>query len=76
MSKMSPVEQAKIKLIMGDPVLWAKAFVVAMDPKTKKYGPWTARDYQAEILRNRDLRKVYRMGRRLGKTCPLTVKTY
>ena len=57
----------QLQAIMSDPVLWAKAFVVAMNPETKKFGPWIARDYQAEILRNRDVRKVYRMGRRLGK---------
>lgn len=57
----------QLQIIMNDPVLWAKAFVVAMNPETKKFGPWIARDYQAEILRNRDVRKVYRMGRRLGK---------
>lgn len=67
-TKISPVEAEKIKAVLKDPVLWAKAFVVAMNPQTKKYGPWIARDYQAEILRNRDIRKVYRMGRRLGKT--------
>lgn len=68
--KMSAIESEKIKAIMKDPVLWAKAFVVAMNPETKKYGPWIARDYQAEILRDRGLRKVYRMGRRLGKVLP------
>lgn len=66
--KLSPVEAEKLKIIMKDPVLWAKAFIIAMNPETKKYGPWIARDYQAEILRNRDVRKVYRMGRRLGKS--------
>ena len=66
-TKMSPVEVEKVKAVLKDPVLWAKAFVVAMNPETKKYGPWIARDYQAELLRNRDIRKAYRMGRRLGK---------
>ena len=72
--KISPVEAEKVKAVLRDPVLWAKAFVVAMNPETKKYGPWIARDYQAEILRNRDIRKVYRMGRRLGKCLPGWVK--
>lgn len=66
--KLSPVEAEKLKVILRDPVLWAKAFIVARNPETKKDGPWIARDYQAEILRNRDVRKVYRMGRRLGKS--------
>lgn len=66
--EISAVQRAKLEAIMKDPVLWAKAFVIVQDPITKKYGPWIARDYQAECLRNRDLRKVYRFGRRLGKT--------
>lgn len=66
--KLSPVEAEKLKIIMKDPVLWAKAFIVARNPVNGKYEPWIARDYQAECLRNRDVRKVYRMGRRLGKT--------
>lgn len=66
--KLSEVEKKKLQIIFKDPVLWAKAFVVAVNPETKKTGPWIARDYQAEILRNRDVRKVYRMGRRLGKS--------
>lgn len=72
--KISPIEAEKIKAVLRDPVLWAKAFVVAMNPETKRYGPWIARDYQAEILRNRDIRKVYRMGRRLGKCLPGWIK--
>lgn len=65
--EISPVQRAKLEAIMKDPVLWAKAFVIVQDPITKKYGPWIARDYQAECLRSRALRKVYRFGRRLGK---------
>ena len=65
---LTEVEKKKLQIIFKDPVLWAKAFVVAVNPETKKTGPWIARDYQAEILRNRDVRKVYRMGRRLGKS--------
>ena len=65
---LSPVEQAKLARIMADPVLWAKAFVVSNNAATKKYGPWEARDYQAEMLRDNSLRKVYRCGRRTGKT--------
>lgn len=49
---------------MSDPVIWAKAFLVSNNAVTKKYGPWEARDYQAEMLRDRSLRKVYRCGRR------------
>ena len=64
MAQMSPVELAKLKKIMSDPVIWARAFLVSNDAATKKYGPWEARDYQAEMLRDRSLKKVYRCGRR------------
>ena len=49
---------------MSDPVLWARAFLISNNAATKKYGPWEARDYQAEMLRDHSLRKVYRCGRR------------
>ena len=49
---------------MADPVLWAKAFVVSNDATAKKVGPWKARDYQEEMLRDKSLYKVYRCGRR------------
>ena len=68
MARLSPVEQAKLKKIFADPVLWAKAFVRTYDAGTKKHGSWIARDYQAEMLRDPSLRKVYRLGRRCGKS--------
>ena len=49
---------------MSDPVLWARAFLISNDAATKKKGPWKARDYQEEMLRDNSLRKVYRCGRR------------
>ena len=49
---------------MSDPVLWAQAFLISNDAATKTHGPWKARGYQAEMLRDRSLRKVYRCGRR------------
>ena len=64
MAKLSPIERAKLKKIFADPVLWAKAFVRTYDAGTKKHGPWTARSYQEEMLRDFSLRKVYRLGRR------------
>jgi hypothetical protein len=74
MSKqLSPVEQAKLKKIMEDPVLWARAFLITNDPKTKRSGPWTARQYQAETLRDKSLRVVLRWGRRCGKTDVMVV---
>ena len=53
---------------MADPVLWAKAFVISNDALAKKVGPWKARDYQEEMLRDKSLYKVYRCGRRIGKS--------
>ena len=37
------------------------------DNALKKYTPWTARWYQAEMLRDKSRKKVYRCGRRTGK---------
>lgn len=59
---------------MSDPVKWAAAFLVAMDAKTKKPGPWTARDYQIEMLHDKSVRKVYRCGRRIGKSETMIVE--
>lgn len=66
--KLSPIEEAKLRAILADPVEWAKAFVVSNDAASKKYGPWVARDYQEEMLRDPSLKKVYRCGRRTGKS--------
>lgn len=72
--KLSPIEEAKLKKIMDDPVLWAKAFIQARNPATMKTGPWIARKYQVEMMHDDSLRKVYRMGRRLGKTDTMCVE--
>lgn len=58
---------------MADPVLWAKAFLRINNPKTKKLEPWSARDYQEEMLRDDGTRVVYRLGRRCGKTESMVV---
>lgn len=63
-AKLTPVEIEKLKQIKNDPVLWARTFIRISDPKTKKIRPWEARDYQAEMLRDRSVRKVYQCGRR------------
>lgn len=68
MANLSPVEKAKLKKIFSDPVLWAKCFLISNDAVTRKKGPWVARDYQKEMLRDRSIRKVYRCARRLGKS--------
>ena len=71
--KLSPIEEAKLKKIMADPVLWAQAFLITNDAAAKKYGPWKARDYQIEMLHDKSVRKVYRLGRRCGKTETMVV---
>ena len=67
-NNLSPVELAKLKRIHEDPALWAKAYLVTYDAIQKKDVPWTARWYQAEMMRDKSTRKVYRCGRRTGKT--------
>ena len=67
LTKLSPVELAKLKQITDDAVLWAKVFVKTFDPIQKKIVPWTARWYQVEMLRDKSLKKVYRCGRRTGR---------
>ena len=68
--QLSKVELEKLKQIQDDPVLWAKIYLTTYDSSTKKYVPWTARWYQAEMLRDKSRRKVYRCGRRTGKLLP------
>ena len=67
LTKLSPVELAKLKQITDDAVLRAKVFVKTFDPIQKKIVPWTARWYQVEMLRDKSLKKVYRCGRRTGR---------
>lgn len=72
--KLSPVEAEKLRKIMADPVTWAKSFLISNNAATKKYGPWIARDYQEEMLRDPSTRKVYRCGRRTGKSEVMVVE--
>ena len=65
--KLSKAEYEMLQKIQHDPVLWAKAHLVTYDGTQKKYVPWTARWYQAEMLRDQGRRKVYRCGRRTGE---------
>lgn len=71
---LSKIEQEKLKTIMEDPVLWAKAHIITYDNVLKKYTPWTARWYQAEMLRDTSRKKVYRNGRRTGKSEAMVVE--
>lgn len=68
----------KIKEIMSDPVKWAQVFITIYDSAKKEYTPWTARWYQALMLRDNSLKKVARCGRRTGRflpSCPELLKT-
>lgn len=65
-NKLSKIQQEQMDLINSDPVLWAKAYVITYDNALKKYTPWTARWYQAEMLRDKSRKKVYLCGRRIG----------
>lgn len=64
---LSNIELQKIKAVMDDPVKWAQVFVTIFDNVQKKKTPWIARWYQAEMLRDRSIKKVARCGRRTGK---------
>lgn len=61
-------QQERLKEIMGDPVKWAQTFLITYDKTKKQDTPWTARWYQVQMLRDKSLRKVYRCGRRTGKS--------
>lgn len=64
---ISTIEKKRLKEILDNPVLWAKAFIRTFDPVEKVYKPWTARWYQAEMLLDKSVKKVARCGRRTGK---------
>lgn len=68
---MSLLQKRNLKKIIEDPVLWAKAFLRIFNSKTKKEEPWSARWYQAEMLRDKSVKKVYRCGRRTGRILPI-----
>ena len=52
-------KEGKLVVIKRDPVMWAKSFVQIYNIDLDKYAPWTPRWYQAEMLRDRSLRKVF-----------------
>lgn len=70
MTKEEAIYYQQFKKICENPVLWAKAFVVTVNNKTKKKEPWTARWYQAKMLLDKSLKKVARCGRRTGDCLP------
>ena len=58
-NKMTPAELKKFKEIVADPVKWTQIFLTTFDGALKREVPWTARWYQAEMLRDNSLKKVY-----------------
>lgn len=75
MADFTPSQKAKLKEILDDPVKWAQAFLITWNGDKKCYSPWTARWYQAEMLRDKSKKKVYRCGRRTGKTETMVVES-
>ena len=67
LKNMSEIEKKNFVEILNDPVKWAQVFLRIFNPVTKKEEPWKARWYQAQMLRDKSLKKVYRCGRRTGK---------
>lgn len=74
MAEFSKAEMAKLQEIMDDPIKWAQTFLVTYDAQKHKTTQWTARWYQVPMLRDRSLKKVYRCGRRIGKTETMVVE--
>ena len=74
LKNMSAIEKKRLMEIMDDPIQWAQAFLRAFNPQTKKIEPWIARWYQVEMMRDKATRKVYRCGRRIGKTETMVVE--
>ena len=75
MADLTPSQKAKLAEIVNDPVKWAQAFLITWNGDKKCYSPWTARWYQAEMLRDKSKKKVYRCGRRTGKTETMVVES-
>ena len=73
-SSITPSQKKKLQEIVNDPVKWAQAFLTTWNGDKKCNTPWTARWYQAEMLRDNSLKKVYRCGRRTGKTETMVVE--
>lgn len=75
MAELTPSQKLKLKEVLDDPVKWAQAFLITWNGDKKCYSPWTARWYQAEMLRDKSKKKVYRCGRRTGKTETMVVES-
>ena len=73
MATLTKAQQIRLKEINDDPVLWAQTFLRTYDARLGKETRWTARWYQVEMLRDKTTRRVYRCGRRTGKTETMVV---
>ncbi|MGL5507157.1 MAG: phage terminase large subunit, partial [Paraclostridium sp.] len=71
---LSKAEAKKMAEIKSDPIKWAQVFLRTFDTKSKKIVPWVGRWYQVEMMRDTSVRKVYRCGRRIGKTETMVVE--
>lgn len=74
LKNMSPIERKQFLEMVNDPIKWAQAFLRSFNPASKKIEPWIARWYQVEMMRDKSTRKVYRCGRRIGKTETMVVE--
>lgn len=75
LANKASLDYAKAKEILNDPVKWAQIFVNTFDNATKVKQPWVARWYQAEMMRDNSDKKVYRCGRRTGKSECMVIET-
>ena len=72
---LTKAQLAKLKEINSDPVKWAQVFLVTYDKTLKKETPWTARWYQSQMIKDKSKKKVYRCGRRTGKSECMVVES-
>ena len=75
MANYKKADQVKLAKIMKDPVAWAQAFLRTFNPQTGRIEPWKARWYQVEMLQDNSKKRVYRCGRRTGKTETMVVES-
>ena len=75
MANYEKADQVKLAKIMKDPVAWAQAFLRTFNPQTGRIEPWKARWYQVEMLQDQSKKRVYRCGRRTGKTETMVVES-
>ena len=72
---LTKAQLAKLKEINSKPVKWARVFLVTYEKTLKKETPWTARWYQSQMIKDKSKKKVYRCGRRTGKSECMVVES-